>query len=323
MQPKEGGIPEKGPISLYIDGVLQELNQQKVTEANVADLASRQKLDQFIQKTTPLREYLLGLAEPIKAMFSRYQVRNSLEEACDIFNAKAEDPEFAKLIFPFNNVPYSGYSVAEVVPPIYQQIVLNPQPSRAFQVGDVRVDLDTILQPENFMRFYPNLAGWCWTLSMSMEWSLYAERRRKVWVPAKSSHSGWSVGGGDRWSHQPAHWSFENFRGDVPAKVTKAISVEAVPTGEQDYKMVYSHQLWRVDLSMGEESSVVSQDWQKDLTQRREIPLSSTVGVLHKMIGDDIVRELRGDYLDWLHAFLRGEIRRSYGGSTLIYPKSS
>lgn len=309
----EGGLPSGG-LSNYISGVFTERAQQEAEASRLKDATTQARLEQFIQVTSPLRTHLLQLAAPIEELLARFRVRELLEEACGMLDSQL------------------AYKVIELKPNIYKQVVSNPQPIESVPLGNKTIKLDVITEPDNFIRLISQLEGYGLALSYVNRKTVSAREERRIWVEAKSSHLGWSVGGGDQWSTTPAHWSWDYFLGYAPVEVRKFLSVEAVEIESgHGYDLIYSHQLQRKDLRTlldpnpehhkawvrGETDNKPyvqkdddPQDRHKYLTPLQRIHAGDPVGVLQKFLGDDIIKELNGEYLDILRQFeTKGTVR--------------
>ena len=314
----EGGVPKAG-LSHYVSAVLEGIARKKAEAQGVKDTVAQTRFDQFVQKTEPARSYLLQLAIPIEEMLTRFRAREVLSDAhVMLLNQQEVDNRsfFTRGLGRFFE-DFENYEVSELRPPIYQQIVSPSQPLTPFQLEGVSVDLELLTDPNNFKGGISSLEGYGLNLGYEGKVTMQAPDRRRVWVKASSSRISWSVGGGDVWSSQPAHWSWDVFPGDAKLKVTRSLSIDAVrSTNGQGYDLLYSHQLKRIDLR-DEERQYPSQDAQKYLTPKRRIYAGDPPETLMEIIGNDIVKEISGENSDLLYKFLTAKVSRTVGGDTI------
>lgn len=314
----EGGVPRAG-LSDYVSGVFAERAQQKAEAQRVNDAVLQARLDQFVQKTQPIRSYLLQLATPIEEILARFRTREVLGDArVMLLNQQGADNRsfFTRGLGRFFS-DFKNYEVSELRPPIYQQIVSPSQPTTSFQLESASVDLEFLTDPNNFRRVISSLEGYGLNLGYKGQVVMQAPDRRRVWVEASSSHISWSVGGGDIWSSQPAHWSWDVFPGDVKLEITRSLSVIAVRSMDsQGYDLIYGDRLERTDLR-AEEHKYPSQDAQKYLTPQRRIYAGDPPETLMEIIGNDIVKEVSGENSDLIYKFLTAKVSKTIGGDTI------
>ncbi len=323
MHIDEGGLPTGG-LSNDVSRVFAERARQEAEVIRLKDIATQVQLEQFIQVTSPLRNHLLQLVAPIDELLSRFKVRELLEEAQNIFNfyepkdlgpGEYTSPGYVKdRWYPTRR---KDYLIKVLAPPIYQQVVSDPQLTEFFQLERGTVDLNIMVDPNSFRKMIPQLEGYGLALSSGQETHVRTTVKRQVWEPAWVE-SGYSGPEHYTYTRSPAHWGWDYFPAFALARVIKSMQVEAVRTesGAPGYDLLYSHQIRREDLSIQEDDH--SLDQHVYLTPPIKVSSNDSVEVLKRLICDDIVRELDGEHEELFYKFVNWGITRD-GKSGLVW----
>lgn len=300
----EGGAP-KGNLSDYVSGVFTERTQKETELQKLKDAEVQARLDQFVQKTTLLRNHLLQLAAPIDDLISRFRVGDLLEEARDILDSYTPKvPEEHTYIDPGNGcrtlwypIRRMGYLVNKAVPMIYDQVVLDPREMKVTCLENDVVNLETVIDPVDFTTRIPRLWRYGLALSFLKNVNMVTTKKRHARIPSSGTFG--PMGGPEGYGYieiTPAHWGWEYPHTLAKARVIKEILVEAVK-GESEtsgYDLMYSHYINRDDLRI--EQSDRSLNKQVYLTAPVRIRSSDSGEVLKELIGKDLVRELNGEH---------------------------
>lgn len=284
MQLKEGESPRS--LSDYVSGVFADRAQQEAEASWLKDLSTQAHLKQFIQETTPLREYLSQLAAPMDDLLGRFRVRELFDEICSTF--------------------WPGSRLVTLEPPIYRSIVTDRDPAtQQFWLKSQLFNLDQLKDPDYFKELIPKLEGYGLAVRLDSWTTVPAVTREKYWSKASGgsrqylSGTDWTT---STWS-VPAGWSERNVERGASVVVSQMMEVEIVDTAHSKtsgYDLVYSYQLQRTDLR---DIKLVPLDKRTYLTQPTRVNGSEPLEVLKRLIGDDIISYLNGEHEELVKRF--------------------
>lgn len=307
-----------GDLSAYVSERFNDISRQNTEAEAQARTAKDREIELFLQGTALLRAHLQDLVAPIEEVLTRFQIRQLLEEAADILNSHKN---------PHKNSS-NDYQVRDLRPRLYRQVVTNPKPTDSyFRVGaDLRTEsekeignswkpkpvfrLAHLTDPDNFKKLIPTFNAslepydsYGLALVTSGEWPLLVRPPQDViWAGRNRTRIGWSPGAGDIYREEPG---FQVALSDqrpshyVNIKVTKSLSITGIDTAETP-ALWYSHRLERVDLRGT--SCDYNQSLGTSLTQQRVHP-DDPGEVLRNLIGNDVARELAGEFKGLLHQY--------------------
>ena len=309
-----------GSLSDYVSGRLSELSQRREEAEVQAAIVGNRQIELFLQRTAMLRAHLQELANPIDEALTRFQARGLLEEAGNILNSH-------KNLHNPNNFS-KDYQVVELRPRLYRHVVTKPEPTDSnFKIGiDLRAasekemgsswkpkpvfKLADLTDPGIFKRLIPTFnamtepyESYGFALTISGEWPLLvAPPQDVIWSGQNRRKTGWSPGAGDIYRDEGGFqvaWSDQKPSHYITIKVTKSLSITGIDTSKT-LALWYRHRLQRVD--MRGSNCDYNQSLDTTLTGQG-IQHDDPVEVLQNFIGNDVARELDGEFKDLLHQY--------------------
>lgn len=319
MTVHEGGVP-KDDLSKYVERVFAQRAEREADFKGLKDAEDEERLKLYIQKTTPLRTHLLQLATPIELLLEKFNVRGLLEEARGIlseYTPKAFDPNYYVSPEGYKTgwwpVARRNLVVEKILPPVYQKVVIDPQIIESISIGEEVIDLDALANPDNFGKVIPDLKGYGLALTSTRKDHINSMTEQSVWISGSGGgYSGYYVGGERVWrSGTRGYWGKDYSPASVPIMVTKTMLVEAIKSepGKEEYDLLYSHRIRREDLRTKKDGHPL--DRVIELTPPIRISSLETAETLRKLIGDDVIKELDGDYEKVFYQLVNWGIRRS------------
>lgn len=152
MTRKEGGLPEGGlGLSNYVSRALDDIARQKAEAERQRIEAKDREMEAFLQRTALLRVHLMELAKPLDELLARFRVRELFEEVQSLSGGRG--------------------IIKELRPPIYRDIVLQPNPAircvsllkQHYDLHDIdphdHINFDLLLDRESIHGLIPALVG--------------------------------------------------------------------------------------------------------------------------------------------------------------------
>lgn len=129
-----------------------------------------------------------------------------------------------------------------------------------------------------------------------------------MWQGTSRRKIGWSPGAGDIYEAggEPlTAWSDPTPAYDLIVKVTKSLSITGFGYGldKSSYSLRCTHRLVRVDERDTLYTNATNQSQSTDLTRPIEIHPNDPSEIVRNFIGNDVARELAGEYKALLHQY--------------------
>lgn len=294
-----------GSLSGFVSQRLREIADQKAEAEAQARTAKNKEMELFLQETALLRAHLQQLAGSMDRLLDRFRVQEVLEEGEKLFQNNRDK-------FPPS---YSSGKVEKTEPPIYQDVVSHPNPTKLQSGVDVEYfipsgripgrefyiqrhgggyyyhSLKDLLNTDDFLRRIPSIVptmgwgsetrGYGFRLVRGCYLNVGEQTKKSKYVPERYH---WSVGGGSRLVSKGfifEEWSNTGESIRVPGR--RAINVKVVTSAERSsHALSFSVSKWGLEEPYRDVSN----------SNFKDILADEDPEILKQLVADQIVREL-------------------------------
>lgn len=262
-------------------GLGSSLSDVILAREEASRLQAVQREASYLEKTAPLRAYLIELTAQADESLARFQIDEVLGEALKY---------------------YPGFVIKTLVPAYYYEILCPTSPHLRYSVGSSNIGIDELANPDNFQRVIPSLIGYGRVLEKVRveEPSSRVIGYKKVLVsPGSAGSAGGSWGGsGDsgalRYSGTEPQFRTEAIleEGLERIKVTTTMAVETVASRQENvpsYDLRYRYTF--TEKSLYSRHSIPP--LRRALAPYICIPFNASTDTFKNIMADQIIRERR------------------------------